>query len=56
MKAQTFIEVIKAALDRARLPEINDVTQEDDVLIVTSDDGKALQTWILSALETDPPQ
>ncbi len=64
MKAGEVIEIIGAALRAFKDARINDVTFDAVLpvgkeIVLTTDDGKQLQTWVLSPddlRETDPPE
>lgn len=60
MKAHEVIDIIYSALRRFKDDQINDVTRDGDhksaEVILTTDDGKAKQCWVISSkaiVETD---
>ena len=51
MNQTTVFAIVLGALRGCRDERINDVTSEDDgkEVILTTDDGSNIQTWVLSA-------
>jgi high-affinity K+ transport system ATPase subunit B len=59
MKANAVVALLGDILRASKDERIDDIEVEGYEIILTTDDGKSLQTWIISKHgidETDPPE